>query len=67
MRDVLFEEGTGITIYFKGIGGALDDDANIKFFDLMLEDDLSLVAVDEVFSKKWNNYAFFIWNLPQGL
>jgi N-acyl-D-amino-acid deacylase len=52
LRELLIEEGPGLSVYFRGVGGALDDnDANIKYFDEMIENDLCLTACDAIFSR----------------
>lgn len=66
LREVLLDEGTDITIYFKGVGGALDDnDPRIKYFDLMIEDDLCLIAIDAVFSKNGITMPFLYGTFPR--
>jgi len=53
LRDVLIEENADMNLYFRGSRGAVtfDDDEDLKYFDLLIENDLSHVAVDSVFSK----------------
>lgn len=53
LRDVLLEENADMNLYFRGSRGAVtfDDDEDLKYFDFLIENDLSHVSVDAVFSK----------------
>ncbi|MCL5772187.1 MAG: amidohydrolase family protein [Actinobacteria bacterium] len=52
LRELLLEEGPGLSVYFRGVGGALsDNDENIKYFDEMIENGLCLTASDAIFSR----------------
>lgn len=67
LRDVLIEENADITIYFKGVGGALnyDSDEGMKYFDMMIENKLCLPCVDTVFSKKGITMPFVYGTYPR--
>ncbi len=54
LREVMIEEKADIHIYFRGWGGAYDfnNDEDLKYFDMLIENKLSHVAVDAFFSEE---------------
>ena len=67
LRDVLIEENTNITIYFRGVGGALDynSEVGMEYFDMMIENKLYLPCVDTVFSKSGISMPFLYGTYPR--
>jgi N-acyl-D-amino-acid deacylase len=53
LRDVMIEENADINLSFRGARGAytFEDDEDLKYFDMLVENKLSHVGLDALFSK----------------
>ena len=67
LREVLIEENAELNVYLRGVGTALDyeNDKDMKYFDMMVENKLCLPCVDAVFSKSGTSVPFLYGTYPR--
>lgn len=58
LRQVLFEESASAIMYMAGVGACIDDNHDMSYFDRMIENPMSLISVDAIFSNSGNTMPY---------
>jgi len=65
LRQVLFEENASAIMYMAGVGTCIDDNQDMSYFDRMIENPMSLIAVDAIFSRGGNTMPYAYGTFPR--
>ncbi|MHB1376835.1 MAG: hypothetical protein ACYCXB_05330, partial [Candidatus Humimicrobiaceae bacterium] len=65
LRQVLFEENASAIMYMAGVGTCIDDSHDMTYFDRMIENPMSLITVDAIFSSGGNTMPYAYGTFPR--